>query len=155
MINTWATRWNISPQALNELRLLLGAASQPASGGNGQSEAVVQNAVRIEHARLRHGRLWRNNSGVATGENGVPVRYGLCNDTPKINKVVKSSDLIGITPTACPCGRWYGVFTAYEAKRPGWSFRQSDERAVAQLAFGTLVTALGGIFKFVQSPEDI
>src|SRR5882762_3932875 len=74
--------------------------------------------------------LWRNNSGVAQTVdrygNTRPVRYGLANDSPAVNRVLKSSDLIGIAPD--------GRFVAIESKRPGWHFAGTD-REQAQLAF--------------------
>ena len=43
--------------------------------------------------------VWRNNTGLLPGQNGRPVRFGLC---------VGSSDIIGMTPD--------GVFLAVECK---------------------------------------
>jgi len=155
MILTWATRWSIPAAAILELQQVLGAATQPANPTAAPgSEAAVQNAVRVAHAQRTTGRLFRNNTGCLLDERGVPVRFGLCNDTPAINKVAKSSDLIGITPVLCKCGVTHGVFTAYECKRTGWHFTGTD-REQAQLNFGNLVVALGGIFKFVSSTEEL
>jgi len=156
----WATRHTISPQAVQDLLYTLGLdhpATVPLPPGSvtASNEATVQSAVRLEHARRTGGRLFRNNCGVATAENGTPIRYGLCNDSKQLNAACKSSDLIGITPVRCSCGVTHGLFTAYECKSPGWKFRPSDSRAVAQLAFGKLVLSLGGLFKFVTSKEDI
>ena len=118
----------------------------------GASESAVQAAVRLEAAR-RGARVFRNNSGVATEDKRI-IRYGLMNESAPVNAVCKSSDLIGITPTQCDCGRVFGVFTAIECKRPGWVFRKSDQRAVAQLNFINLIVSLGGVGKFVTSVED-
>lgn len=153
----WATRHAVSPAALADLLAVLGVGEPQTAAGGGQagSEASVQAAVRMEHARRTGGRLFRNNSGVAEGPNGQPVRYGLCNDSTKLNAVCKSSDLIGITPITCQCGQRYGLFTALECKRPGWKFRLTDERAVAQAAFIKLVVSLGGIGRFITSVEEL
>jgi hypothetical protein len=131
-----------------------GAPPPPATGQPG-SEAGIQAAVRLAHAQQTGGRVWRNNLGATTDERGNYLRYGLANDSPQVNKVCKSSDLIGITPVLCPCGHKYGVFTALECKAADWKFRQSDQRAVAQLAFLKLVISLGGIGKFIQRGGDL
>ena len=86
------------PAAIADLRAILGAATQPEHGPTQpSSEAAVQNAVRMEAARRGY-RLWRNNSGSLTDDRGNIVRYGLCNESQKINRIVKSSDLIGVAP---------------------------------------------------------
>ena len=145
MIHTWAARWNIPPAAIAELSALLGAATQPdhqtAAPG---SEAAVQNAVRMEAAR-RGMRLWRNNTGAGEVD-GRMLRWGLCNESVKINSVVKSSDLIGIAPD--------GKFLAYEIKRPGWHYTDTD-RERAQLAFITFINSMGGRAAFITSPEQL
>jgi hypothetical protein len=134
---------------------LLGAAVPPTPPVNGlTSEAAVQQAVRLETAR-RGARLWRNNVGAMVDDTGRLVRFGLGHDSSAVNKIFKSSDLIGITPTRCACGATHGLFTAYEIKRPGWHLTPGDQRAQAQLAFLKLVVALGGVGRFVTSLEDL
>lgn len=145
MIDEWAARWGIAPHVLDDLKKSMGmTGTDPATCGAG-SEAAVQNLVRLEATRLG-GRLWRNNVGVAMDERGVPIRYGLCNDSQKLNKLVKSSDLIGVMPrlvTPDMVGRVVGIFTAREIKTPGWVYRGSD-RERAQLKFLEIVAGLGG-----------
>lgn len=149
-LHAWLARWQLPPQAVNELYAALGVDAPdtlPAGGGAaGSSEASVQSAIRLAAAR-QNIILFRNNTGVATAENGTPIRYGLCNDSKQLNAVCKSSDLIGIGPG--------GQFWALECKAPGWKFSQSDKRAVAQLAFIKLVLSRGGMAKFVQSESDL
>lgn len=153
-LNAWAARHHISPAAMQDLYYTLGlSVPQQTLTGEG-SEAGVQSQITLEAAR-RGMRLWRNNSGAAVDERGVPVRFGLGNISAQVNSVMKSSDLIGITPVRCHCGAAYGVFTAYEVKKPGWVFRQSDKRAVAQLNYINIVIASGGIAKFIQRVEDL
>ena len=156
-LTAWAARHAITPAAYSDLLHMLGLAVSPdtptPTGKIPTTEAEVQTWAQIEHARRTGGRLMRNNSGALMDETGRLVRYGLGNQSAAINKVMKSSDLIGITPVVCSCGHRWGVFTAYECKAPGWKFRTSDERANAQLAFGKLVISLGGIFQFVQGGE--
>ena len=83
-------------------------------------------------------------------ETGRMIRYGLCNDSAQLNKVIKSSDLVGIRPvviTPDMVGHTVGQFVAREVKRPGWSYHGTD-REVAQAAFGQKVLQMGGDFKF-------
>jgi hypothetical protein len=146
MIHTWAVKWGIPPAALTDLLTSLGAVMQPDSSTAAPgSEAAVQNAVRMEAAR-RGMRLFRNNLGSYIDERGVPVRYGLANESKKINSVVKSSDLIGIGPD--------GRFLAYEVKKNGWVYRATD-REKAQLAFITFINMMGGRAAFITSPEQL
>lgn len=124
----------------------------------GLGEATTTSFVRLEAARCGC-TLWRNNSGVAPPHQlgGRPVRYGLANDSPKLNKEIKSSDLIGITPvTVTPdmVGRVIGVFTAVEMKEEGWKFNQSEEREVAQKKFHDIVKTNGGFAGFASCIED-
>lgn len=154
-LNQWAIRHQIQQTALADLMALLGVqpVSLPTSHPAG-NEATVLQQVRLEAAR-RGMRLWRNNVGACQDESGRMIRYGVGNDSAAVNRVMKSSDLIGITPVTCGCGQRYGVFTAIECKAPGWKFRQSDDRAVAQLTFIKLVISLGGIAKFVTNQEEL
>lgn len=156
-MTAWAARHAITSAAYQDLLYTLGLAVPPDlpphAGKTPTTEAEVQSWTQIEHARRTGGRTWRNNSGAFKDDTGRLVRYGLGNVSANINKIMKTSDLIGITPVICPCGHRYGIFTAYECKKPGWRLQPSDERAAAQLAFGKLVVSLGGIFQFVQGGE--
>ena len=153
----WARRWQVNPQCLAELLQAMGAgAPSDALNGPAKSEAAVQQQVQLR-AASRGARLWRNNVGACEDTTGRMIRYGLANQTAQINKVFKSSDLIGITPVVINplhVGQTMGVFTAVECKAPGWKYRDSDERAVAQLAFINFVVSRGGIARFVSNPED-
>lgn len=121
------------------------------------SEQNVQARIRI--AAGNHGTpLLRNNSGAVTTDDGRHIRFGLGNDSARLNKVFKSSDLIGIWPRVIrpeDVGKTIGQFFAVEVKEPGWKFRESDERAVAQQNFGTWVQNHGGLFLFATSEKDI
>jgi hypothetical protein len=162
-LTAWLSRWNLPPQAVTELYCLLGTAGSVGAGaadgpppppGSGP-ESSVQNA-RVLQAAKQGIRLWRNNSGAFTDETGRLIRFGLGNTSAQINKVIKSSDLIGITPvivTLPMVGQQVGIFTAEETKRPGWKLRPGDDRAQAQWRFGKLVLSLGGIFRFVTEVE--
>ena len=78
------------------------------------NEAVIQSQVRLAAAQ-RGITLWRNQSGACYDETGRLIRYGLANDSAQLNRRMKSSDLIGITPILVEpyhVGRALGVFTA-------------------------------------------
>lgn len=101
--------------------------------------------------------LWRNNVGAFQDETGRWVRYGLCNDSPKLATLVKSSDYIGITPvlvTPEMVGQTVGVFTAVEMKASDWVFSVKDERSVAQKRFHSIVKEAGGFAGFARNVED-
>jgi hypothetical protein len=121
------------------------------------SEAGIQSRVRLRAAELGL-RLWRNNLGAGKLENGSYVRWGLANDSAAINAVLKSSDLIGITPhvvTLADVGRTIGVFTAVECKADGWRYNGNDAHTRAQQAFILLVRASGGRAGFITSPDQL
>lgn len=146
-IYQWAARHGVSMQALNELQALFGL-----HGGHylpatvkGTSEAAVQSAVRLEAAR-KGVRLFRNNVGALIDSRGVPVRYGLANDSKQVNEVMKSADLIGWRPLLIGpqhVGTVVGQFVSREVKEVGWRYTGTD-REPAQLAWAELVTAGGG-----------
>lgn len=121
------------------------------------SEAVIQQRVRLEAAQAGL-TMWRNNVGACEDQTGRLIRYGLGNDSAQLNKVIKSSDLIGITPVVIDA-RWLGytlgVFTAFECKASNWQFHATDERAVAQLKFHDIVRQNGGFAGFVNDPAQI
>lgn len=121
------------------------------------NEAVVQQQVRLELAR-RGAMVWRNNSGACFDDTGRLIRYGLGNDSEKINKEIKSSDLIGIVPrivTAEMVGSIVGFFTAIECKAKGWKPSPSNERERAQRRFHEVVKEYGGVAAFVSDPLEI
>ncbi len=110
------------------------------------AESSVQAAIRLA-ASQRGWRLFRNNVGVMTREDGVPVRFGLANDSRAMNQTYKSGDLIGIMPlviTPEHVGHTIGVFTSIEVKHPDWKPSESDERYLAQKRWADLVNSLGG-----------
>lgn len=117
-------------------------------------ETEIQQQIRLAAAE-RGKPLWRNNNGACVDESGRVIRYGLGNHSKRLSEVWKSSDLIGVYPiniTPAHVGLTLGVFYAVEVKRPGFTM---DKRAKAQLAFGTDIQNLGGIFQFATSPEDL
>lgn len=143
----WAARHGVSVAAINELQAIFGmhgGHELPASVV-GTSEAAVQAAVRLEAARMGI-RLFRNNVGALLDARGVPVRYGLANESKQINERIKSADLIGWRPlviTPGHVGQCIGQFVSREVKAAGWIYTGRD-REPAQLAWAQLVTSGGG-----------
>jgi hypothetical protein len=136
------------------------------------SEAAVQQNVRLKASR-QGARLFRNNNGgfydghprcqcphCLRQPKGRFIRYGLANESKRVNQSLKSSDLIGITPvviTADMVGQTLGVFTAIECKKEGWvEGRASGDQAAkekAQRNFIDLVNSMGGIARFTEGGE--
>ncbi len=152
----WAVRWGLPAQAVEELRVVLGGPASTQGGAAGISESAVQQRLRI-HGSNRGLRLWRNNRGALKDERGVPVRYGLANESSAMDKLIKSSDLIGILPRQVQpgdVGRVFGILISIEAKPQGWRYGGS-EREEAQLRWLNLVSSYGGLGCFAQSEADI
>ena len=148
-LTTWQIRHGITPAALAELRTILMPATDTPSGAPAKSEAFVQSQVRLAASQAGM-RLWRNNVGAGVLDNGSYVRWGLCNDTPQLNKVIKSSDLVGIRSISITrehVGSIIGQFVARECKHGDWHYT-GTEREVAQLKFINLVRSLGGDASF-------
>jgi hypothetical protein len=143
----WVAR---HPQAAAELsNVFTATCTYPAVSEIGdKSESYVQQQVRMTFARSG-GMLWRNNVGATPAKEThkcpscgfkfevrkQPVRYGLCNDSSKLNKQFKFPDLIGIMPvTITPqhVGQTIGQFAGIEVKRPGWVFNPNDPHQQAQ-----------------------
>ncbi len=147
----WAKRYNVPPQALQELTQIFGLNDTPSV--KGMSESAIQIRVRLEASKIG-ARLWRNNVGAYQSEVGF-VRYGLCNESKQMNDAIKSSDLIGIRPvliTQAMVGTTVGQFMAREVKNGDWKFTGTP-RELAQLKFLEIVNGLGGDGKFVNRGE--
>lgn len=150
----WQRKHGITAEALADLATMVGL-NVPRSS-KGTPEARVQDEARLLASKMGW-RLFRNNVGVLKDERGVPVRYGICNDSPAMNKRIKSSDLIGIRPvviTQDMVGSTIGQFVAREVKKAGWKYKGTEHER-AQLAFGTLIIGLGGDFKFWNGEGDL
>ena len=94
--------------------------------------------------------LWRNNVGAVRTSDGRMVRFGLANDSHKMNQHIKSSDLIGIQPILIGpehLGTTIGQFVAWEVKPQGWRY-SGTKHEVAQKRFLDLVESRGGVGDF-------
>lgn len=147
ILATWALKWGVPMAALKDLENCIGLEGAGSIPENlrGSSEAAAQAAVRLEAAQ-KGIRAWRNNVGALTDERGVPVRYGLANDSAAMNKIIKSADLIGIRPvlvTPAHVGQTIGQFVSREIKAPGWKYT-GTAREEAQQRWALLVSSMGG-----------
>ena len=99
--------------------------------------------------------LFRNNVGALIDRRGVPVRYGLCNESKEVNEKWKSGDLIGwrsVVVTPEMVGQTLAVFTSRECKEEGWQFT-GDDHELAQARWAQRVNEAGGDACFVSSPD--
>lgn len=155
ILQQWARDHNIPEAAVRDLMARMGVGPTCRDRHKmGRSEASAQQRIRLAESK-RGARLWRNNVGAATASDGRHIRYGLCNDSQALNRQIKSSDLIGVTPvviTPGMVGDKIGVFTAIEVKKPGWCYTATDREA-AQFAWIELILGLGGIAKFSTGEE--
>jgi hypothetical protein len=113
-------------------------------------EKDIQNLVRLEAAK-KDILLWRNNVGAILDVTGRPVRFGLANDSRAMNRITKSSDLIGLRKvliTPAHVGTVIGQFVAREIKPDTWVFTGTD-RENAQLNYLNMVAGHGGDATFV------
>jgi hypothetical protein len=150
-LNQWAIKHGVSHVALADLRAIMGVDTDVGTvATKAGSETQVQQMIRLEASRVG-ARIWRNNVGACKDETGRMIRYGLCNDSAALNKRIKSHDLIGIRPviiTPEHIGQTIGQFISREVKAPSWRYTGTD-REVAQLAWGNMITSLGGDARFV------
>lgn len=153
-LQQWAERWGVPPQAFAELAACSIVEPDPDALVGGKSEAFVQSLIRLEAARAAPPCfLWRNNIGAGKLSSGSFVRWGLANDSRKLNERLKSGDLIGIrsvTVTPAMVGHRFGQFVSRECKREEWKYSGSLEEN-AQLAWATLINSLGGDAQIVKA----
>lgn len=148
----WAVRYPDAAQAL--LDVIGGNPPVPDDVTN-NSEAWVQQQIRLKAAHAG-AMAWRNNVGATPsrcpdcGAAQRPLRYGLANDSQKLNTEIKSSDLILAIPrqiTPDMVGGVIAQFGSIEAKKPGWRYT-GNKQETAQAAWLALINRLGGFAKF-------
>ena len=124
------------------------------------SEAKAFEKVRLRASQFGM-KLFRNNSGVLKNQVGVPVRFGLGNESKKLNEEFKSSDLIGFTPvtiTQDMVGKQIAVFTAIECKPLGFKHRlkyPKKSREYGQQNFIKLATDFKALAGFACCEDDV
>jgi hypothetical protein len=119
-----------------------------------RDETLVQTNIRVEATRLGI-RLFRNNVGAGKLANGSFLRWGLCNETSKINSQFKSGDLIGFRElliTQDMVGGTIAQFVSREVKHSNWKPDPKCEREAAQRRWMDLVNSHGGDAAIVTGP---
>lgn len=153
----WAREEGIPFDAIRRLQMRLGTVDlEPVRGEPGRSEASVSAATQVR-ASQSGGVLWRNNVGGAYLQDGTFLRYGLANDSARMNARIKSSDLVGIRPQrieAHHVGSVLGVFWCREVKKRDWQFK-GDAHELAQLKFLELVLSMGGDAAFINDEGQL
>lgn len=151
----WAAEWRVPMEAIQDLQRRIGLLPelhQLPDAVPGRSEAAVS-ADAVRQARELHGAfLWRNNSGAYSPDKppSPGTRWGLGNESAKVNAVMKTPDFVGIWPFHIGpehVGQTVGQFAAIEMKAEGWHFT-GTEREIAQRNYLELVTRLNGLAFF-------
>lgn len=170
-LDEWAERWGVPDEAVRELAAI--GSDDPDDETRYAdfegSEAGVQSRVRIEAASAGW-HVFRNNVGAAymirpkdlcpqcaaRAERSF-VRYGLANDSKKLNGQIKSADLIGWRPrliTVDDAGKIIAQFVSRECKRSDWRYTGTPEEE-AQVRWHALVLANGGDSAIINSTGSI
>jgi len=145
-LTAWASKWGIPEVAIEDLKKSLGANMlEVINCEEGKSEAAVTSIVRLE-ASKKGCRLWKNNVGALQSIDGRWIRFGLANESGKMNDFIKSADLIGIRPIKIRetmVGMVIGQFVSREIKHSGWKYRGTPHE-IAQMRWIELITSQGG-----------
>jgi hypothetical protein len=157
----WQIRWGVPHEAMADLRARMGLDGMCAMptphieredkpGG----EAYQQKLVRLEAPQFG---VWltRNNVGAYIDKRGIPVRYGLANESKQQNAKVKSADLIGMKSIQIEqrhVGSVFAQFVSREIKEDGWVFNAADPHEVAQRSWCNFVLSKGGDAAFCTGP---
>lgn len=152
VIHEWAAAWQVPAACVSDLlaRLGVGYDSPLPRLAPGMLEAGVSSRVRLEAAQ-NGVLLFRNNVGACMTDTGRLIRYGLCNDSDKLNESIKSGDLIGVNPvtvTPAHVGTVIGQFVSREVKAADWVYT-GTLREKAQLKWANIVNSKGGDARFV------
>jgi hypothetical protein len=146
-LHDWAIKWRIPLDCLQDLQHTLGLQCLPVpevAPAHGKSEAFATSLMLLEASR-KGVRLWRNNVGALQDKTGRVVRYGLANESAKLNAVLKSSDYVGWRTVVIQpqhVGMRIGQAVLREVKAPGWNYT-GQGREPAQLAFLNMGAAAG------------
>lgn len=146
-IHDWAIKWRVPLDCLQDLQRTLGlqCPQLPETHRDaGKSEAYATSQMLLEASR-KGVRLWRNNVGALKDSTGRVVRYGLANESARLNATIKSSDYIGWRAVLIGqqhIGMHIGQTVLREVKAPGWNYT-GQGREPAQLAFLDMAAAAG------------
>jgi hypothetical protein len=110
-------------------------------------------------------KLMRNNSGAVTTDDGRFFRFGLGNESPKLNAEMKFGDLIGCTKvliTPNMVGKEVAVFTMFEVKQEGTLTKvlkratsNEKSREAGQYRAINFIRDQGGIAWFAGNEGDV
>lgn len=160
IVRQWAVEFGVPMHMVVELERRMGIAGTFAPDvqpdGKLGSEGRQQSLIRLEAAQ-KNISLFRNNVGALLDARGVPVRYGLANESADQNKRIKSADLIGIEPvliTPAMLGYTFGRFISIEVKEENWTFGHTDHEQ-AQLRWAEHVISKGGRALFANKPGSL
>lgn len=152
------------PEACAELdQVLAGEAWNVGDVAHGKPEQVIQSELRLKISKAGAW-SWRNNVGATRARidqqcpacgfkfyfDQQPIRYGLANDSTKLNASIKSSDLILAIPRVIEphhVGTTIAQFGAVEVKTPGWK-GPKNEHERAQEKWLALINRIGGAAAF-------
>lgn len=158
VIREWGAAWGIPLAALLDLEARMGRGwrdveAEGTATGTAGSEARQQSLVRLDAAK-HDVLLFRNNVGAFQDSTGRWVRYGLANDTPKMNKAFKSGDLIGLRKrliTPADVGKIIGQFVSREIKHETW-VHTATEHEQGQDGWADLINSYGGDARYATGP---
>lgn len=158
ILRQWAAKHGVPFAAILELEQMIGLSVLPAiqAGSEPGSESRQQSLIRLRAAE-KGMYLWRNNVGALPDKRGIPVRYGLANESAKQNEKLKSADLIGwdkLLITNDMVGFTVARFLSVEVKEEDWIYT-GTEHEQGQLAWGNLVIANGGRALFATGPDAL
>lgn len=163
LLDDWARQWGVPVEAVMDLRRRMGTAEQNSRPDNkerkdlpGYSESRQQSLI-LDVAMQNGVWLTRNNVGALLDDRGIPVRYGLANESKARNTVIKSGDLIGVRPVLIGpqhLNTVIGQIVSVECKEEDWRFNPKDKHTAAQNNWAEFLTAKGGLAMFANSPES-
>lgn len=152
----WAKKWSISDEAIQDLKNFITDNLGDSFDADSGSEMAILQLVKLE-ASKKGARLWRNNRGATYTQEGNFIRFGLANESKQVNKIIKSSDLIGIKPIKIGkkhLGNTIGCFLSREIKAKNWKYKNTEHEQ-AQLNWINLINALGGDAAFATGQGTI
>lgn len=156
MLNEWAKQWGIPPEAIDDLQARTGLQLKAVKGDeSGASESRVQSRIRLAISQ-RGDFVTRNNVGALRDERGVPVRYGLMNESKDVNRVIKSGDLIGgrrVLITPAMVGSVILQFYSVECKESAWQHNPNDAHEKAQVNWCNFINSRGGYAIITNTPD--
>lgn len=150
-LDQWAVLWGVPPAAMEQLRTLtLPITDAPRKAvSDAKSEAAVSERILLASAERDDLLMFRNNVGAwKHPETGRVVRYGLGNESKRVNETIKSADFIGIwrkRVTLADVGKDHGLLVSTEAKREDEPLNPNDPRTAAQLRWAQAINSFGGI----------